>query len=194
MGFFFSCCPSHYNCMNSSSSVHLVLIPLWNLARLPPPPWQQNTSAHPNCTAASTQPPHSLQSPWKSSDTLLGKGRQLHFSFSHRWWVLQGRRCVLGHSLPPAPALLLLWLTGELKQQEEGEERSVSWWIIELNRFPGNQTWTKKGQRQPAVNSSSEVGLSLLLAAGSATAQTSPSMVCTVSGTANRRSETLNIF
>lgn len=72
----------------------------------------------PNCTAASIQPPHSLQSHWKSSDTLLGKGRQLHCfdpSFSHRCQVLQGRRCVLDHSLLPALALALLWLIGELK-------------------------------------------------------------------------------
>lgn len=111
----------------------------------------------PNCTAASIQPPHSLQSHWKSSDTLLGREgnciAMIHL-FSHRCQVLQGKRCVLGHSLLPARALLLLWLTGELNQQEAGEEGSVSWWVIMLNWFLGNQTCTKKGQSQPAVNTS----------------------------------------
>lgn len=75
--------------------------------------------------------------------------------FSHRCQVLPSRRCVLGHSLLPALALLLFWLTGERNQQEAGEEGSVSWWVIILNWFLGNQTCTKKGQSQPAVNSSS---------------------------------------
>lgn len=106
----------------------------------------------PNCTAASIQPPHSLQSHWKSSDTLLGKGGQLHCfdpSFSHRCQVLQGRRCVLDHSLLPALALALLWLIGELKQQEEGGKKGCFLLGYKLNWFPGNQTCTNR-RAEPA--------------------------------------------
>lgn len=86
---------------------------------------------------------------WESWDTFLGKGRKLHCSdpsFAHRGQVLPGRRSVLGHSLLPAQALVLLWITGELNQQEEGEERSVSGWVIKVSWFPGNQTCTEKGR------------------------------------------------
>lgn len=171
-----------------------MLIPFWNLARLPPSPWPQNTNAH--AKLHSIQPPHSLQGHWKSSDMLQGKGRQLHYydpSFFTQVPSSAKQEMCLRPLTPScsgsAPILTYWWA-----KSTGGRVRRKCFLVGYHTELVSRESDMHQKGAEPASCEQQLRDSPWCWQLAQPQLKPPPLVVCTVSGTVNGRSETLNIF